>query len=86
MGARLEITSEGFNESLRNLKRRRLYRVAVAYLVVHGHFYQPRRDNPWTGRVEREVTAYPWHDWNERPILPAMKCWWHWQARWPTGY
>jgi hypothetical protein len=35
-------------------------------LVVHGHFYQPPRENPWTERVEREAGAAPFHDWNER--------------------
>ena len=35
-------------------------------LVVHGHFYQPPRENPWTGVVEREDGAPPFHDWNER--------------------
>jgi alpha-amylase/alpha-mannosidase (GH57 family) len=37
-----------------------------AYLVVHGHFYQPPRDNPWLGIVERQDSARPFHDWNER--------------------
>jgi alpha-amylase/alpha-mannosidase (GH57 family) len=36
------------------------------FVCVHGHFYQPPRENPWTGRVEREATAAPFHDWNQR--------------------
>lgn len=35
-------------------------------VVVHGHFYQPPRDDPWMERVPREPSAAPWHDWNER--------------------
>jgi alpha-amylase/alpha-mannosidase (GH57 family) len=36
------------------------------FVCVHGHFYQPPRENPWTGKVEREASATPFHDWNER--------------------
>jgi alpha-amylase/alpha-mannosidase (GH57 family) len=34
--------------------------------VVHGHFYQPPRENPWTGAVERQPSAGRDHDWNAR--------------------
>src|SRR5882724_8826722 len=36
------------------------------YLCIHGHFYQPPRENPWLEMVELQDGAYPYHDWNER--------------------
>jgi alpha-amylase/alpha-mannosidase (GH57 family) len=36
------------------------------YVCVHGHFYQPPRENPWLETVEFQDSAYPYHDWNER--------------------
>jgi hypothetical protein len=35
-------------------------------VVIHGHYYQPPRENPWTELVEEERTAAPDHDWNQR--------------------
>ncbi|MBN1885491.1 MAG: DUF3536 domain-containing protein [Candidatus Krumholzibacteriota bacterium] len=36
------------------------------FLVIHGHFYQPPRENPWTERIDRQEGAAPWQDWNEK--------------------
>src|SRR3989339_717948 len=36
------------------------------YVCIHGHFYQPPRENPWLEDIELQDTAYPYHDWNER--------------------
>jgi alpha-amylase/alpha-mannosidase (GH57 family) len=35
-------------------------------ICVHGHFYQPPRENPWLETVEAQESAAPWHDWNDR--------------------
>lgn len=36
------------------------------YITLHGHFYQPPRENPYLNTIERQPSAYPFHDWNER--------------------
>ena len=36
------------------------------YVTVHGHFYQPPRENPYLDAIERQPSAAPFHDWNER--------------------
>ena len=35
-------------------------------ICIHGHFYQPPRENPWLEFVEVQDSAFPYHDWNER--------------------
>ena len=39
---------------------------AQRFICIHGHFYQPPRENPWLETVETQDSAAPYHDWNER--------------------
>ncbi|HEX4650108.1 MAG TPA: DUF3536 domain-containing protein [Granulicella sp.] len=39
---------------------------SLRYVCVHGHFYQPPRENPWLETVEVQDSAAPYHDWNDR--------------------
>jgi len=38
----------------------------IRFICIHGHFYQPPRENPWLEAVETQDSASPYHDWNER--------------------
>jgi alpha-amylase/alpha-mannosidase (GH57 family) len=42
-------------------------------VVVHGHFYQPPRENPWTDDVPEQSSANPHHDWNERILVECYR-------------
>ena len=36
------------------------------FVCIHGHFYQPPRENPWLEAIEPQPSAHPYRDWNER--------------------
>lgn len=36
------------------------------FVCIHGHFYQPPRENPWLEEIEVQDSASPYRDWNER--------------------
>ncbi|VAX24069.1 Alpha-amylase/alpha-mannosidase [hydrothermal vent metagenome] len=40
--------------------------MAKKHICIHGHFYQPPRENPWLEEIEIQDSAYPFHDWNEK--------------------
>ncbi len=39
---------------------------ANKYICIHGHFYQPPRENAWLEVIELQDSSHPYHDWNER--------------------
>lgn len=40
--------------------------MSARWVCIHGHFYQPPRENPWLEAVEPQPSAHPYRDWNER--------------------
>ena len=42
------------------------YNIYMKYLCIHGHFYQPPRENAWLEEIETQDSAAPFHDWNAR--------------------
>jgi hypothetical protein len=40
--------------------------VSEHWICIHGHFYQPPRENPWLEAIEPQPSAHPYRDWNER--------------------
>jgi alpha-amylase/alpha-mannosidase (GH57 family) len=39
---------------------------SAKWVCIHGHFYQPPRENPWLEAIEPQPSAHPYRDWNER--------------------
>ncbi len=54
-----------------------LTKATGVYVTVHGHFYQPPRENPYLDAIERQPGAAPFHDWNERI---------HWECYRPNAF
>lgn len=54
-----------------------LSKATGVYVTVHGHFYQPPRENPYLDAIERQPSAAPFHDWNERI---------HWECYRPNAF
>lgn len=53
-------------KSAKTIKNDPLKTAQGVYITIHGHFYQPPRENPYLDTIERQLSAHPFHDWNER--------------------
>jgi alpha-amylase/alpha-mannosidase (GH57 family) len=43
------------------------------FVCIHAHFYQPPRENPWSGKIELQESSHPFHDWNQRILTECYK-------------
>ena len=59
-------TTQTKSEAVAREKLDPLKTATGVYVTVHGHFYQPPRENPYLDTIERQPSAAPFHDWNER--------------------
>ena len=66
ISAGLELTTEDVLSSQPVPPQSPLPTDQSVYVTVHGHFYQPPRENPYLDAIERQPSAAPFHDWNER--------------------
>jgi alpha-amylase/alpha-mannosidase (GH57 family) len=55
----------------RHFSALRLLALMERLICIHGHFYQPPRENPWLETVELQDSAAPYHDWNERVTMES---------------
>lgn len=54
------------SQTTTKFKQKLIQTAQGVYITVHGHFYQPPRENPYLNTIERQPSAHPFHDWNER--------------------
>ena len=55
-----------YSQVAENNKNHSLTTAQGVYVTIHGHFYQPPRENPYLDTIERQPSANPYHNWNER--------------------
>ncbi|MFM7858317.1 MAG: hypothetical protein ACKO96_41965, partial [Flammeovirgaceae bacterium] len=49
-----------------NQRKKIMSNTSTKFICIHGHFYQPPRENAWLEVIEVQDSAHPYHDWNER--------------------